>query len=237
VRQSAELDLGPLEVSVGGRKADVGKGKQRALLALLLLRPREAVSTDALIEVLWRDSPPASAMNSVHIYVSRLRKELGEDRLVTRDLARIGIDVVIQELPKSFIFRRASVPGAPHDIMLVGWAPDYFDPGAALSILRGPIPPTANTNYSYFDDPSLSRRLAAADRLSGPSRYTTYDRIARDLARAAPIVAYANDVSGDFFSTRIGCQVYNPVYGIDLALLCVGERGGGEAPTASRGGG
>jgi hypothetical protein len=63
-------------------------------------------------------------------------------------------------------------------IMLVGWSPYYFDPGAALSIFSGPIRPTANTNYSYFDDPSFSRRLAAADRLAGPSRYTTYDTIA-----------------------------------------------------------
>jgi YVTN family beta-propeller protein len=76
--------LGPFEVSEHGRLLDVGSGKQRALLALLVLHAGEIVSTDRLIEELWDDRAPASALNSVHIYVSRLRKALGNGRLQTR---------------------------------------------------------------------------------------------------------------------------------------------------------
>ena len=76
--------LGPFEVSERGRPLDVGAGKQRALLALLLLRAGEVVSTDRLIDALWDERAPASATNSVHIYVSRLRKALGNGRLQTR---------------------------------------------------------------------------------------------------------------------------------------------------------
>jgi DNA-binding SARP family transcriptional activator/streptogramin lyase len=76
--------LGPFEVCDDGRSLPVGSGKQRALLALLLLNAREVVSTDRLIDALWGESPPASAPNSVHIYVSQLRKVLGEACLVTR---------------------------------------------------------------------------------------------------------------------------------------------------------
>ena len=77
--------LGPFEVSERGQPLDVGAGKQRALLALLLLRAGEVVSTDRLIDALWEDRPPASALNSVHVYVSQLRKALGNGRLQTRE--------------------------------------------------------------------------------------------------------------------------------------------------------
>ena len=76
--------LGPFEVSERGKPVEVGAGKQRALLALLLLHAGEVVSTDRLIDALWGERPPASALNSVHVYVSQLRKALGNGRLATR---------------------------------------------------------------------------------------------------------------------------------------------------------
>jgi DNA-binding SARP family transcriptional activator len=76
--------LGPIEVLADGEPLEVGVGKQRALLALMLLKAGEVVSTDRLIDALWGERPPASALNSVRIYVSHLRKTLGSERLVTR---------------------------------------------------------------------------------------------------------------------------------------------------------
>src|SRR4051794_12503903 len=48
-----------------------------SLLAILLQHPNAIVSTDNLLAELWGDAPPASADKSIHVYVSRLRKELG----------------------------------------------------------------------------------------------------------------------------------------------------------------
>ena len=76
--------LGPLKASRRGEPLEVGAGKQRALLALLLLHAGEVVSTDRLIDALWGERPPPSALNSVHVYVSQLRKVLGNGRLETR---------------------------------------------------------------------------------------------------------------------------------------------------------
>lgn len=76
--------LGPFEVSNGGQPLDVGAGKQRGLLVLLLLHAGEVVSTDRVIDALWGERPPPSALNSVHVYVSQLRKVLGNGRLETR---------------------------------------------------------------------------------------------------------------------------------------------------------
>jgi DNA-binding SARP family transcriptional activator len=76
--------LGPLEVHAeGGRTLDLA-GKQRALLAVLLLNANKAVSTDRLIEDLWDGDPPETAGKALQVYVSQLRKLLGKDRLQTR---------------------------------------------------------------------------------------------------------------------------------------------------------
>jgi DNA-binding SARP family transcriptional activator len=76
--------LGPLEVVEHGRSLVLGGAKQRALLALLLLHANEVVATERLIDELWGESPPVTVTKSIHVYVSRLRGELGEDRIVTR---------------------------------------------------------------------------------------------------------------------------------------------------------
>jgi YVTN family beta-propeller protein len=79
--------LGPLDVRAGGRSIQLGAAKQRAVLALLLLRAGEVVPMDQIIDELWGDNPPASAVKLVQTYVSRLRKELagaGDDVILTR---------------------------------------------------------------------------------------------------------------------------------------------------------
>ena len=76
--------LGPLEVCDGERSLALGGAKQRALLAVLLLHRGEVVSSDGLIDALWGERPPPTAAKSVQVYVSHLRKALGEGRLITR---------------------------------------------------------------------------------------------------------------------------------------------------------
>jgi DNA-binding SARP family transcriptional activator len=68
--------LGPLEAREDGVVLALGGARQRALLAVLLLRANEVVSIEGLIDALWED-PPARATKAVQVYVSRLRKALG----------------------------------------------------------------------------------------------------------------------------------------------------------------
>ncbi len=78
--------LGPLEVLDEDRLVDVGGPKQRALLAILLLHANEIVSPDTLIDELWGDAPPPTAVRTLHAHVSRLRKALdGKDDPSERD--------------------------------------------------------------------------------------------------------------------------------------------------------
>jgi DNA-binding SARP family transcriptional activator len=80
---SARL-LGPLEMERAGQPVPLGGPTQRALLARLLLDANRTVPVDRLVEDLWGDAAPASAVKMVHIYVSKLRKELPAGMLVTR---------------------------------------------------------------------------------------------------------------------------------------------------------
>jgi DNA-binding SARP family transcriptional activator len=68
--------LGPLEVVCQGHALEIGAGKQRTLLTVLLLHPNEVVSIDRLIDELWGERAPATAPKIVQGYVSQLRKVL-----------------------------------------------------------------------------------------------------------------------------------------------------------------
>src|SRR5829696_5720364 len=76
--------LGPLEVREEGQPIEFGRQKQRALLALLLLRRGEVVSTDALVEGLWGEDPPRTARAALQNYVSQLRAALGPGTVVSQ---------------------------------------------------------------------------------------------------------------------------------------------------------
>src|SRR5580693_5230173 len=79
--------LGPVVVRRGGVAVPVPRGRQRALLAVLLLNAGRAVSVAEIAETLWGTAPPPSASATVRNYVKRLRRGLGnagQPRIVTR---------------------------------------------------------------------------------------------------------------------------------------------------------
>jgi DNA-binding SARP family transcriptional activator/Tfp pilus assembly protein PilF len=72
--------LGPLEVHDGHRRPiPVTSPKQRIVLAALAVQPGQVVSLDRLVDCLWGDQPPATARDTVHSHVVRLRRNLHVD--------------------------------------------------------------------------------------------------------------------------------------------------------------
>ncbi len=69
--------LGPLQVTGDGCPVSLGGHRQRAVLARLLVDANRVVTTDALIDAVWDDSPPATAHKTLQSYVVGLRKALG----------------------------------------------------------------------------------------------------------------------------------------------------------------
>ena len=68
--------LGRFDVVQEGRSIPIGGGRQRALLAILALHPKQVVPVGRLIDDLWPEDPPESAHGTLQAYVSRLRKAL-----------------------------------------------------------------------------------------------------------------------------------------------------------------
>jgi DNA-binding SARP family transcriptional activator len=76
--------FGSLEVFDREQPVWLSRRKHRVLLAILLLRAGDVMSTDALIEQVWDEWPPRTARDALQNYVSLLRKTLGSEVLLTR---------------------------------------------------------------------------------------------------------------------------------------------------------
>jgi len=132
--------LGSLEVWRDDRTVVVGAAKQRALLGLLLIR-RSEVGRDVLVDALWGERPPAGARNTLQVYVSKLRRVLGQDAIVTTpagyrlDLVAGAVDADrFEELFEQG--RQALAPGHARRALPVLQEAESLWRGAAYSDLR-----------------------------------------------------------------------------------------------------
>ncbi|MFL5780460.1 MAG: ATP-binding protein [Thermoleophilaceae bacterium] len=159
--------LGPLEVAVDGGVVPLGGGKQRALLAVLLLHANEVLSSDRLIDSLWGERPPDTAAKALQVHVSQLRKALGPDVLRTQPPGYV-LTVRDGQLDLSRFERLLAEAGAEPDRAR---ARELL--GEALGLWRGQ--PLADVAYEPFAQSEIGRleelRIAA-----------TEDRIDADLA-------------------------------------------------------
>jgi YVTN family beta-propeller protein len=194
--------LGPFEVRDSGRVVGLGGEKPRAVLAILLLHRNEVVSADRLIDDLWGESPPVSALRTLRAYVSRLRKALGPDvpspgsagdsALAARDdgaLLTKGHGYLLQVEPGELDLERFSeMAERGRDALAAG------QPEQAASVLRDALelwrgPPLDEFAYAPFAQATIAQleelHLAAVE-----------DRVEADLAldRARELVGGLRDL-------------------------------------------
>ena len=132
--------LGPLAVAAAGEELDLGAPRQQAVLGVLLLRPGRLVPASTIVTDLWGDAPPGRAENSVQVHVSRLRRALPSELLVTRAPGYL-IDVEPGQVD-AVRFERAAVDA--HEHFEAGDAAAAATAAAeALAEWRGPILPGA----------------------------------------------------------------------------------------------
>ena len=75
--------LGPFEVVRDNEAVPLGGMRRRTVLAMLVLDAGRVVSVGRLLEGVWGEEPPDTAVTALHGHVSHLRRALG-DVLVTR---------------------------------------------------------------------------------------------------------------------------------------------------------
>lgn len=164
--------LGPLEVAGADGWQRVAAAKPRALLAILVAGRGRPVSVDRLVDELWDDAAPRSAINLIQQYVRQIRQLLGDpagERLRTRapgyelPLGENELDVAhfecLVERASGLIERGDRAVAA--DVLV-----------DALDLWRG---------EPFADVPKSSRLAAEAERLEQLRLTATESRIAADL--------------------------------------------------------
>ena len=94
--QKVELDvLGPMQVRQYGLPVAIPGAKPRAILTMLGLHDGSVVAADALIELLWGDEPPRTAVKAMQTHISALRRALGDGFVLTEGTGWILTPTVI----------------------------------------------------------------------------------------------------------------------------------------------
>jgi YVTN family beta-propeller protein len=164
-----------------------------------------------------------NARRAAVMYTCNFSPCLRDAQVVKKNLAALGIAVQVRAFDFDELFRRQGRKGEPYDIGLNTWRFDYPDPFDILNAsFDSSLGPGYLTNVGGFSNPDWRRRLEAAERLSGGRRARAYARLDAELARkTTPWVPFGYNATLDFFSPRIGCEMYQPIYGMDLAALCI----------------
>jgi class 3 adenylate cyclase/DNA-binding SARP family transcriptional activator len=162
--------LGPLAVWDDGRELMLGGAKPRAVLSILLLHANELVPTSRIVDELWGERPPATAGKTAQVYVSQLRKLLGDRTIETRPpgyLLRLEPDAVDAHRFEALLDsgRRLLAAGSAEEANLVL--------EEALALWRGPA--LADFQYEAFARDPIAR-------LEGLRLVALEQRLEADLA-------------------------------------------------------
>ncbi|WP_146174868.1 AfsR/SARP family transcriptional regulator [Umezawaea tangerina] len=166
--------LGPLRAWRGDEELDLGPRQQRLVLAVLLVRAGQPVPLSELVDALWDEDAPSSAVNVVHRHVGQLRRVLEPDlplRATGRWLVRDGSGYrLLVDADSTDVLRfRALVVRAAEAAARGGNAEAVAVYVAALRLWRGPcalgLRPSswADPTFTAVDRECLSAATDAAD--------------------------------------------------------------------------
>lgn len=116
--------LGPVRAWRDDEPIVTGAPQQRALLAALLLRGGRTATASELLDAVWGESPPNTALAALRSYAFRLRKVLGPEALITDSggyALRVGTDAldsaVVERLAAEAEKVRATDPGQARELL------------------------------------------------------------------------------------------------------------------------
>jgi peptide/nickel transport system substrate-binding protein len=139
--------------------------------------------------------------------------------IVKNDLQTLGFSTIhMKPFSGGDIYDAMGKRGTDADMgVSMGWCSDYPDPYDWINILLyGPsIQAENNVNYSYFNNPTWNRRMAAAAKLVGPNRLKVYGQMDIDIMKkAAPMAIERTYNNRYFFSNRVNPKglVYQGIY-------------------------
>ncbi|MBW4722172.1 AfsR/SARP family transcriptional regulator [Saccharothrix obliqua] len=175
--------LGQVEAWSGPDAVNLGHQKQRHVLAALLVDAERVVPFTRVLDRVWGENAPPAAQNTLHSYLSRLRRALADHALIERHpggyVARVDPDLVDVHRFRRLV-AQAKATGHPGD------AADVLE--QALGLWRGEPFSGADSAWFTTQRNTLQREHAAA-RLSRCDLLLRCGRDAEALATASALVA------------------------------------------------
>ena len=177
--------LGPLEVSNGPDRVEPTALKQRALLVFLLVNRNQTVSVDRLIETIWPGGAPATALKTVQLYISQLRRRMGNADLKTRPAGYVleveddGLDAAVFE--GMWREGRAALDAGNAHLAAALL-------GRALGLWRGPaLADVAYSDFAAAEARTLEelRLSCVEDRLTAELALGRHDEVREEIAAFA----------------------------------------------------
>jgi DNA-binding SARP family transcriptional activator len=178
--------LGPLMVRCDGIITQIQRGKQRALLATLLLNANHAVRFDEIAESLWGATPPSSMQATIRNYVKRLRRALGVtgwDRISTHPR---GYMISVSDCELDISRFEALLEAARTSVRGGFWAQAADQASTALSLWRGePLADVESDTLAQQEVPRLVEMLLQAQevRIDAGLHLGRHDEVTIELQR------------------------------------------------------
>lgn len=185
--------LGPVRAWYDDRELDVGSPQQRAVLAILLLSQGRQVAMDILVDAIWGQDPPRSAVGTVRTYISRLRRcldpvtgyraaglltSVGDGYAIETDAVTVDVELFTQQV------RQAQLTRGSGDLTRAA-----SQLGEALALWRGM--PLAGISGPYAD--SQRARLTELRLAATEDRLSIDIESGRHLAAVAELRALLDD--------------------------------------------
>jgi DNA-binding SARP family transcriptional activator len=120
--------LGALRVRRDGHDLPLGGRREQVVLAVLAAANGRQVTDDRLVDEVWGEDPPATAIGSLQVAVSKLRKVLGDDALLRREASGYALDGASLDAAELSAIA-ARLDRDPHRVLA--------ETGEALSLWRG----------------------------------------------------------------------------------------------------
>lgn len=181
--------LGPVRAWRGSAEVDVGTPQQQAVLAMLLLRDGRPVDVTELVDGVWGDEPPRTAVGTVRTYASRLRAGLDGLGTVLRTVGR-GYALLV---PDGVL----DVAAFEQDVHTAGSARAAQEPERAAELLRSALARCAGRPLSGVPGPYAA---AVRDRLVERRLQVLRDRLDVDLqlGRHGQLVGELTELCGEY---------------------------------------
>lgn len=191
--------LGPLLVE---GSVDIGPPKQRAVLAVLLLAQGAVVSVDRLVDAVWGDDVPGSALASLQAYISNLRRALRDSGMaspIVRQLPGYYLDVSSDDVDAAVF--AASCARAADAVETGAWEDALTEAESALALWRGPL------LADFADEPWVAAESARAEELRRECRDARITALLA-LGRTAPALSEAATLAAADPLSERGCWLH-----------------------------